>query len=94
MRKSLIHRNLKNQLLNGKSSSLKFKIPTFLTAVLVAITCFIIIRKGVKGISNLSELLVPVMTISYLVLSFGVLFIFRDRIIPMIILIFFIAIRT
>lgn len=75
---------------NSLSTSLEtgFKIPTFLTAVLVAITCFIIIRKGVKGISNLSELLVPVMTISYLVLSFGVLFIFRDRIIPMIILIF------
>lgn len=75
---------------NSVSTSLEtgFKIPTYFTAFLVAIICFIIIRKGVKGISNLSELLVPVMTISYLVLSFGVLFIFRDRIIPMIILIF------
>ena len=35
---------------NSLSTSLEtgFKIPTFLTAVLVAITCFIIIRKGVK----------------------------------------------
>lgn len=74
---------------NSVSTSLEtgFNIPTFFTAFLVAIICFIIIRKGVKGISNLSELLVPVMTISYLVLSFGVLFIFRDRIIPMIMLI-------
>ena len=74
---------------NSVSTSLEtgFKIPTYFTAFLVAIICFIIIRKGVKGISNLSELLVPVMTISYLVLSFGVLFIFRDRIIPMVMLI-------
>lgn len=74
---------------NSVSTSLEtgFNIPTFFTAFLVAIICFIIIRKGVKGISNLSELLVPVMTISYLVLSFGVLFIFRDRIIPMVMLI-------
>jgi len=32
MRKSLIHRNLKNQLLNGKSSSLKFKKVDSLTS--------------------------------------------------------------
>ena len=75
---------------NSLSASLEtgFNIPTFFTAILVTITCFIFIRKGVKGISRLSELLVPVMTFSYLVLSFGVLFIFRNRIIPMIILIF------
>ena len=74
---------------NSVSTSLEtgFKIPTYFTAFSVAIICFIIIRKGVKGISDLSELLVPVMTISYLVLSFGVLFIFRDRIIPMVMLI-------
>ncbi len=74
---------------NSLSTSLEtgFKIPPILTATLVVIFCFIFIRKGVKGISKLSELLVPVMTISYLLLSFGVLFIFRSRIIPMIILI-------
>ena len=75
---------------NSVSASLKtgFSVPTFLTAFIVAIACFVFIRKGVKGISRLSELLVPVMTISYLLLSFGVLFIFRNRIIPMIVLIF------
>ncbi len=75
---------------NSVSTSLEtgFNIPTIFSGVLIVITCFIFIRKGVKGISNLSELLVPVMTVSYLVLSFGVLFVFRDRIIPMIILIF------
>ena len=75
---------------NSVSTSLEtgFNIPIFFSGALVVITCFLFIRKGVKGISNLSESLVPIMTISYLVLSFGVLFVFRDRVIPMIILIF------
>ena len=75
---------------NSVSSSMKtgFNAPTFITGIIVVVICFFVIRKGVKGISKLSEFLVPIMSISYLLLSLGVLFIFKDRIIPMIILIF------
>ena len=75
---------------NSVSASLKtgFFIPNYISGIVVATACFFVIRKGVKGISKLSEIIVPVMTVSYLVLSFGVLFIFRDRIIPTIKLIF------
>ena len=75
---------------NSVSSSLNagFFIPTYISGIVVAVACFFVIRKGVKGISKLSEILVPVMTISYLILSFGVLFIFKDRVIPAIKLIF------
>ena len=73
---------------NSVSESIKtgFNIPTFITGIVAVIICFFVTRKGVKGISKLSEFLVPVMSISYLFLSFGVLFIFKDRIIPAIIL--------
>ena len=75
---------------NSVSSSMKtgFNAPTFITGIIVVVICFFVIRKGVKGISKLSEFLVPIMSISYLLLSLVVLFIFKDRIIPMIILIF------
>ena len=72
----------------GTSIKTGFDIPTFITGIIAVIICFFVIRKGVKGISKLSEFLVPIMSISYLFLSFGVLFIFKDRIIPMITLIF------
>lgn len=69
---------------NSISASLKasFGVPTCITAIAVTLICFLVIRKGMNGISKLSEFLVPVMSVSYLVLSFGVLFVFRDRIIP------------
>lgn len=75
---------------NSVSASIKtgFNIPTYITGIVSVIICFLVIRKGVKGISKASEIIVPVMSISYLLLSFGVLFIFKDRIIPMISLIF------
>ena len=75
---------------NSVSASLKsgFNIPTYITGITIVIICFFVIRKGVKGISKLSEFIVPVMSVSYLLLSFGVLFVFKDRIIPMINLIF------
>lgn len=75
---------------NSVSASLKsgFNIPTYITGITIVIICFFVIRKGVKGISKLSEFIVPVMSVSYLLLSFGVLFIFKDRILPMINLIF------
>ena len=72
----------------GASIKTGFNIPTFITGIIAVVICFFVIRKGVKGISKLSEFLVPIMSISYLFLSFGVLFIFKDRIIPMITLIF------
>ncbi len=75
---------------NSVSSSIKtgFNVPTYITGIIAVTICFFVIKKGVKGISKMSEFLVPVMSISYLILSFGVLFIFRSRIIPMITLIF------
>ena len=75
---------------NSVSASIKsgFNVPSYITGIIAVIICFLVIRKGVKGISKLSEFIVPVMSISYLLLSFGVLFIFKDRILPMITLIF------
>lgn len=75
---------------NSVSTSIKsgFNIPTYITAIILTVSCFFIIRKGKKGISSISEFMVPLMTGMYLLLSFGVLFIFKDRIIPTIMLIF------
>ncbi len=72
----------------GASVKTGFDIPPLITGIIAVVIGFFVIRKGVKGISKLSELLVPVMSISYLLLSFAVLFIFKDRIIPVIALIF------
>ena len=75
---------------NSVSASIKsgFNVPTYITGIVAVVICFFVIRKGVKGISKLSEFIVPLMTVSYLLLSFGVLFIFKDRIVPTICLIF------
>lgn len=75
---------------NSVSESLKsgFEIPSHITGIVILVLCFVTIKGGVKRISKLSEYLVPIMTFSYLLLSFGVLVIFNDRIIPMITLIF------
>jgi AGCS family alanine or glycine:cation symporter len=75
---------------NSITASLKsgFHSPPLITGIVVVILCFLVIKSGVKGISKVSEIIVPVMTISYLLLSFGVLFIFGNRIIPVINLIF------
>jgi AGCS family alanine or glycine:cation symporter len=55
-------------------------IPTWISGlVLVALTLPVIVR-GAKGISALTELLVPIMTLGYLILSAAVLILRRDAI--------------
>ncbi len=75
---------------NSISSSLNtgFNISPVLTAAVVMILCFFIIKGGVKRISKTSEFIVPFMSIAYLTLSFTVLTVFRNRIITVIKLIF------
>ena len=74
---------------NSVSASMKsgFNTPYFVTAIVTVIICFFVIKGGVKSISKASEIIVPFMSVAYLLLSFGVLFIFRERIIPAIALI-------
>ena len=56
------------------------RIPTWISGVLlVALTLPVIVR-GAKGISALTELLVPIMTLGYLILSAAVLILRRDAI--------------
>lgn len=75
---------------NSITASLKsgFHSPPLITGIIVVVLCFFVIKSGVKGISKVSEFIVPIMTITYLLLSCGVLFIFGNRIIPVITLIF------
>lgn len=44
------------------------KIPNFVTGIIVAIICFLIIYKGLKQITSFTSLLVPIMGISYLII--------------------------
>ena len=75
---------------NSVSASLTsgFGLNKALTGLLAAFLCFLIIRGGVKRIALFGTLAVPIMTIGYLILSGAVLFIFKENIIPCIVLIF------
>ncbi len=75
---------------NSISSSLNtvFSLSPILIGLSVIVLCFLIIKGGVKRISKISEIIVPFMSLAYLSLSFSVLIIFKDRIIPAFKLIF------
>ena len=55
-------------------------IPTWLCGLLLALPLFPVLIKGSRGVSALTELLVPIMTAGYLILSAAVLILRRDAI--------------
>lgn len=65
-----------------------FNVSPVITSVLIAILSFFIIKGGIKRISTLQTILVPVATLFYLVISAAVLIKFRSNITPCIHLIF------
>lgn len=75
---------------NSVSASLEggFGLNKTLVGVAVAVLCLLIIAGGVKRIAAFGTLAVPIMTLGYIILSAAVLFIFRQNILPCIILIF------
>ncbi len=69
---------------NSVTSSLfsEFGINVCITAAFSTLLCYIIIKGGVKRISHFSEITVPVMSVLYLILSFGVLIFKKEQILP------------
>ena len=56
------------------------RIPTWVSGVLLAAITLPVVVRGTKGISALTELLVPIMTLGYLILSAAVLVLRRDAV--------------
>ena len=65
-----------------------FNVSPVITSILIAILSFFIIKGGIKRISTLQTVLVPMATLFYLVISAAVLIKFRSNIIPCVRLIF------
>lgn len=65
-----------------------FDTDKYLVGLICATLCFIIISGGMKRISKFGTVTVPFMTIAYLILSFWVIFRFRQNLIPAISLVF------
>ena len=57
-----------------------FEVPPMLIGVILAILCFFVISNGSGSISKLTEILVPLMSVGYVVLSLAVLIIRRELI--------------
>lgn len=66
---------------NAVSSSFLgvFGVPEWIIGVIIAIMTAVVITKGARGISKLTEWLVPFMSIGYIVMSVAVMIICRDR---------------
>lgn len=75
---------------NSVSESLVsgFDVNKYLVGLICAFFCFIIISGNMQRISKFGTVVVPVMTTAYLILSFMVLFKFKDNIFPAISLVF------
>ena len=65
-----------------------FNVNKYIVGFLCAFLCLIIISGGMQRISKFGTFIVPVMTIAYLVLSFTVLFKYKENIIPAVSLVF------
>ena len=57
-----------------------WQVPKWITGILLALLTLPIILRGTKSISSLTELLVPIMTGGYLILSIAVLILRRDAV--------------
>ncbi len=75
-----------NSLADGISKS--FHINTALIGIVAAVIVLIIITGGIKRLGTFQTVLVPTMSLAWFILSFLVLFKFRENIIPSFILIF------
>ncbi len=75
---------------NSISQSLKagFNVPEIVTAIIVTLLVFIIIKGGIKRIADFGTIVVPLMTTFYLFISLWVIFKHREAIIPCFINIF------
>ncbi len=75
---------------NSLGDSLKnsFNISPHITGILCAVLCGIVIMGGVSRIAKMQTVLVPAMTIFYLVLSLWVLIKFKENLLPCLALIF------
>ena len=69
---------------NSLSDSLKnsFGISPYVTGAICALLCGVVIMGGVKRIAKMQTVLVPAMTVFYLVLSLWVLLKFKENILP------------
>lgn len=56
-----------------------FRIPLWLTGLVIALLCIPVIRGGARRISSLTEKIVPVMTVGFLIMCVAVLILRRDR---------------
>ncbi len=72
----------------SEALSAGFDTDKYIVGLICAALCFIIISGGMKRISKFGTIIVPFMTIAYLILSFTVLFKFRQNLIPAISLVF------
>ncbi len=57
-----------------------FSVPPLLVGAVVAVLCVITVRGGAKRISALTEALVPIMTVGFLLACLAVIFLRRERI--------------
>ena len=75
---------------NSVTSSLEseFHFSKYITGAIMTLLCLVIISGGVKRISKFSEFTVPLMSVSYIILSAAVLFSYRQNILPSISIIF------
>jgi len=66
---------------NAVSSSFKgvFNVPTWICGAVLTVMTAAVVTKGAKGISRLTELLVPFMSLGYIAMSVAVMIICRDR---------------
>ena len=66
---------------NAVSSAFKgvSGVPVWVCGILLTLMTALVVTKGTKGISALTEYLVPIMSLGYIVMSVAVMFICRDR---------------
>lgn len=55
-----------------------FSLPRLLCGAIMAIFCLIVISKGTNAMSRITEIIIPIVSIGYIIVSVAVLFIQRD----------------
>lgn len=70
---SMIQANAVGEALEGV-----FGVPRYLCGVMMAIFCLIVVSKGADAMSRITEIIIPIVSLGYIVISLAVLFIQRD----------------
>ncbi len=75
---------------NSLAQALKsgFNIPQYVTGIITLVICGIVLCGGINRIARTQTVIVPVMTLAYMVISAMVLYKFRSSILPCVLLIF------